>query len=308
MQMLPTNAVVTTGSFARTSPTTNGSLTMTLTTGVVVQVDSQSQDGIWSHVTLDGGKNGWVLSSVLQFETASAQTAEVAVPNGFIGTKGIVNVEQTVLRLMPDANAQMIRTLQHNTTLIVTETSNDRQWVFITLPNGTQGWLPANEVQTDGVPQVAQPNLLCWGTIGVQPAQVFSRPAISGNGVAIDTIDPQTNVIILDVDNQSGNVSAWYFVQGNSNGKDVKGWVQSDALSQHNYCSLPSSPPDQFTVVIPTPTIIPSGFVEATVVAPLDVAPAAIAATPTAYFDSAIGSNTPVIVILHQIGSIPANT
>ncbi len=308
LTVLPIKAVVTTETYTRTSPAANATLGMTLTAGVVANIDQQSNDGQWSHVVLDGGKNGWVLSNVLQIETANVEA--VAVPSSATGTRGFVSVDQTILRDQPDANAAMIRTIYHNTTVIVTETSADGQWVHITLPNGTQGWLYAKEVQTEGVPQTARPALLCWGIIGDQTAQVFSRPAISGSGVAILTLKPQTKVVIYDVDNQSGNASAWYFVQGATDeGLTVQGWVQDKDFAEHNTCSLPSSPPDQFTVVLPT--LVPANaFAQATVITPdaSGSTTAPLMATPTAYFDSVLRSNPPVIIITRPIGHIQANT
>ncbi|MBA3872953.1 MAG: SH3 domain-containing protein [Anaerolineae bacterium] len=334
MNVLPISGVVVTGTAARTSPATNGTLSITLTAGVVVNIDQQSADGKWSHFVLDGGKNGWVLSSVLQPQiittssessgwqgtvtvvstvrerpddrTTAIRTVEsgtlVTVNNSSvdglwnhiiledgtqgwiyasqvqpvtqttgqandttIGMKGIVNVEQTVLRDNPDENAQMIRTLQHNITLTVTTTVNNGQWANVILPDGTQGWVLSSDLQTEVPLQVMQPAALCYGTIGAQPAQIYSRPAYSGSGVSLGTLQPGTLTSIVDVDNQSGNAEAWYFVSGS-----VQGWVSGSAFTDVNYCASPSSPRDQFTAVVTTP--VPVSALPATVL-PADATP-----------------------------------
>ncbi len=158
------------------------------------------------------------------------------------------------------------------------------------------------------VPQEAHPALLCWGTIGEQPVQVYSRPALSGTGVAVNMLKPQTNVIILDVDNQAGNATAWYFVQGNSDGKDVQGWVSTAYFTDINNCPEMATM-NTFTVIIPTPVPVIT-FQLATVVPPdvMTVTIPPIPANPTAYFDNVMRSNPPVIVITRAIGGIPANT
>ncbi len=314
--VFPINAVVTTGTFTRLTPATDAAVGFTLTSGIVVKIDSQSQDGQWSHITLDGGKNGWVQTNVIQIQPVnSAQVAIAGTLNLSSGTKGIVSVQQTILHDKPDTNARMIRTLTHNTTLVVTETSADGQWTNITLPDGTQGWLLASDVQTEGVPQIAQPAMLCYGTISSQPAIVFSRPTASG-GVSLGTLQPATQVIILDVENQSGNATAWYYVKSFDNNA-VQGWVQDTAFINRNYCSQPSSPPDQFTVVLATTvpangvgvaTIIPANPVPVPTLIPADAQPVFTVGTEP-FCGTAItvdGANIHVINQLDQAATIYA--
>jgi len=80
----------------------------------------------------------------------------------------------------------------------------------------------------------------------------------------------------------------------------------SNAVNSANVgtIAIPVVPSAQLSVVMPT--LIPNSIGKGTVVAPPDAMPA-VPATPTAYFDSALRSNAPVIVIVRPIGSIPAN-
>ncbi len=188
--------------------------------------------------------------------TLARSTTAIASAGGsssVTGTKAIVGAEQTVLRDTPQADGRMIRMLYHNTTFIMNESSPDGLWVHITLPDGIQGWILASDVQTEGIPQEAQPALLCWGMTGAQTTPIYSRPAYAGSSVVIDTLAAQAKVLIFDVDDQAGNAVGWYYVQGESNGRTVQGWIQGDAFVERAYCPQTSSPRDQFTVVVTTP-------------------------------------------------------
>ncbi len=323
INLLPSSAVVKIQTFTHSAPAANGTLGMTLTPGVVVYIDQQSKDGQWSHVVLDGGKNGWVLSSTLQLQMVSAVNGLTAstqplrgiigttstlyeLPNigaksvgvaqmmdlvtigntsidgswsyvtlqdgkqgwmisGFIrpniGATGIVNVDLTVLRDKPDANANMIRTLQHNVTLTIYTTSEDGKWANVVLPDTTQGWVLVSDLQSEVLFQgpATQPNVLCSGQIGTQPAQLFSRA--SDSGVILGTLQPGMYVMILDFDNQSGNSTGWYY--GQSYETNSVGWIKGSDITSLSYCAQPSSPHDQFSAVVTmVPTIVAAGVVQ----------------------------------------------
>jgi hypothetical protein len=284
----PIDAVVTTESLTYSKPEANGAIGVRLTVGAVVHVDMQAQFGKWSHVVLEGGKNGWVLSSALRFAMINAQAGATSEEKRTV-------IWLSPLREKPNDNANLIRMVERDTVVRVNNTSVDGYWKHVILPDGSQGWLGSGAIQIEGVLQVAAPSVICSGTIGSQPAPVSSRPVFSSTGVILNMLKSGTHVTIVDVDNQSGN-QVWYYVQSFDDSA-MQGWVPAAYFTDVNNCPQPATE-NQFTVVVPTP--IPTNFAQSATVVPTPVEPA-VSLNSAAMCNSAITVEGTTLHVTNQV-------
>lgn len=257
---LPASATVMMETTALSSPFAGASASMQLIPGIAVTVDAQTQTGEWLHVTLAGGKNGWVSSNALQFGAATPSTGTTAnqldaVPSISLMPTGFVSVETAALREEPNADAKVIRMLPNNTAFGYLQFSEDRMWVLAALEDRTLGWILGSDV-VGFSPAETKPAIQCSGTTGQQRAQLFSRPNFTGNAVPIGALDASSFVIILDLDNQAGNPTAWYYVQGLNNPALV-GWVDGSALNITSYCPQVVPQPSATIGTVLPPTLVP---------------------------------------------------
>ncbi len=258
---LPANATVVMETTALTSPFAGAAVSMNLSPGIAVTVDAQTERGDWLHVSLEGGKNGWVASNAVRVNTAgtSANPTDV-LPSTSLMPNGFVSAETAALREEPQAEAKVIRILPKNTAFGFLQLSADSMWVLAALEDRTLGWVLRSEVVGFN-PTEVKPTIQCSGTTGQQPAPLFSRPNFVGSAVPIGMLDANAFVIILDLDNQAGNPTAWYYVQGLSN-PAVVGWVNGTALNITSYCSQFVTVENPATAL--TPTLVPAALQVAT--------------------------------------------
>ncbi|MCA0456625.1 MAG: tetratricopeptide repeat protein [Chloroflexi bacterium] len=203
-------------------------------------------------------------SCLVNFTLArSADAAEIpanALPAGTASLmpSGFVKVEGAALRDEPSENASVIATLAQNTAVGIYQLSPDGLWLLVVLGDKTQGWVSSSEVL--GIePTNLKPEIMCSGVTGSQPAPLFSRPNLSGNAVAIGSVDPNSNVLVLDMENQSRNSAAWYYIQLLKN-PGLVGWVDGNAFSITSYCAQfvpePATALPTTSNVVP-PTVVP---------------------------------------------------
>ena len=102
--------------------------------------------GEWVRVTVHGGADGWVHSSLVKFETGSGSSASSGASSGAaISAKGYVSGSTVHLRAGPSLNERIKAKVVRGQTLYIDRRQGD--WYHATVHGGEEGWIHSSLVK-----------------------------------------------------------------------------------------------------------------------------------------------------------------
>lgn len=154
----------TTGVNARSAPSTDGGLIVTVPNGAVLPVTGRTVAGDWLQVQLPDGVTAWMFAeavvaspdaasapvveaaaAAVQTTTAPANTLVEGAPSGATAT--ITNELGANLRSAPSRDLGVVYSALQNESFTVVGRNGDGEWVQLVLPDGTFAWALATTVQ-----------------------------------------------------------------------------------------------------------------------------------------------------------------
>ncbi len=128
----------------RSGPGTSHDIKASLTAGQVLYVTERR--GEWVHVTVHGGADGWVHSSLVKFEDGSGSSASSGASSGAaISAKGYVSGSTVHLRAGPSLNERIKAKVVRGQTLYIDRRQGD--WYHATVHGGEEGWIHSSLVK-----------------------------------------------------------------------------------------------------------------------------------------------------------------
>ncbi len=147
----------TTGVNARSAPSTDGAIIVTVPNGAVLPVTGRNTAGDWLQVSLPNGETGWMFAAAVvasadavaapvaadatapQTTTTPAATTPLTnVPTGATAT--VINELGANLRPAPSRDLDGVFFAEANQSFTLVGRSGDGEWVQVVLPDGSLAW------------------------------------------------------------------------------------------------------------------------------------------------------------------------
>lgn len=207
--------------------TTYGSLGL-LQEGQKVQVDLQSEDGLWLRILYPDAPDGfgWVAAAYVSLPTGSHVPLDVTPTPG--GLSGRVLIRLNV-RQGPATTFEALGTLEPDTLVVLTAKNSTASWFQIEYPTGSEGrgWVTAQYVQTSYASELPVVDeygqSVSTGTPGPSPVPVTPTPTL---GPAAEDDDSSSSPAVSILFSSSGTRRFTYSSQVSNPGGDGEDWLE----------------------------------------------------------------------------------
>ncbi len=227
----------------RSSPSKDSSIVATINQKQTFKIISKvqaSDNSIWYKIQLDGGKAGWVISTVVSnFVTDQVKqtpvSGKVAIIDPMVNIRSLPSLDSsTVTRTSSTIRPQIVAESKDKSGML---------WYQVTLPNGQNGWVRSDMARIDKpVSETPQKGL----QVSIEAGTNIRKDA--GTGFAKVTTISQTVDLRVQASKPDVNGDIWYKVSGTFG----TGWVMASLVKTVSTLGYTTVNPDANLYVSPS--------------------------------------------------------